>query len=503
MSTEIKYIIDAIANEKGLPRQVVIGMIENALAAATTKKFYDKKEVSLRVEINPDTGDYEAFRIWTVLEEGDPDLEKYPHKFISPSQAKALHPDVAGLEVGIDVEEPIECVEFGRIEAQQFKHSIAQGIQIAERDKIANSYRTRIGEMLTGVVKKVIRDGIILDMGDHASGIIGKDQLIPRENFRIGDRVRAYLYGINKETKGPQLLLSRTHPDMLVRLFEIEVPEIGEQVIEIKAAARDPGSRAKIAVKTNDGRIDPIGSCVGMRGARVQAASNELNGERVDIILWDPSPAQFVINAMAPAEVLSITVDEDRKSMDVIVNESQLSQAIGRNGQNVKLASELTGWKLNILAESDALKKDEEETQKTMELFVEALGIDEDLAGLLIQEGFSTVKDIAYVPKREMMAIEGMNEEIVKELKNRARDALLAQELSREKYEGVPEELSVLEGMTPELAKALMEADIKTREDLADLSVLELCDIQPISETLAAKLIMEARAPWFEGEQET
>ncbi len=500
MRAEINYIIDAIANEKGLPRQIVIGMIENALAAATAKKFYDKKEVSVRVEIDPETGNYEAFRSWTVLEDQDPELENQPEKFISITEAKSLHPELPELEVGVDVEEPIEWVESGRIEAQYAKHILAQEIQKEERNKVIRNYVGRIGELVTGVVKKVIRDGIILDLGDQASGIIMKDQLIPRENFRLGDRVRAYLYDINKEAKGPQLLLSRTHPDMLIRLFEIEVPEIGEQVIEIKSAARDPGSRAKIAVKTNDGRIDPIGSCVGMRGARVQAASNELNGERVDIILWDPNPAQFVINAMAPAEVHSITVDEDHESMDVIVDENQLSQAIGRSGQNVKLASELTGWKLNILAESEAIKKDEEENQKTMQLFVDSLGIDEDLAAFLIQEGFSTIKDIAYVPRQEMLAIAGMSEEIVEELKSRAKDALLTKELSKEKFEGIPEELVVLEGMTPELAQALIDAEIKTREDLAELSVLELCDIHNIDEKLAAKIIMEARAPWFESE---
>lgn len=495
--SEIKYIIDAIVNEKGLRQPVVIEIIEHALAQAIMKKLYDKQEVSIQVEINPATGDYKAFRIFTILEDNDPDLQKYPDKFISLDQAKSLYPELTDLEVGIDIKDIIENATFGRIETQHAKHFILQGIQKAEDAKTIELFKDRLGELITGDVKKITRDGVIVSLGEHASGVIPKNQLIPRENFRINDRIRACLYDINKEGKGPQLLLSRTHPNMLIRLFEIEVPEIGEQVIEIKAAARDPGSRAKIAVKTNDGRIDAIGSCVGMKGGRVQAVSNELHGERIDILLWDPNPAQFVINAMAPAEILSITVDEDRKSMDVIVNENQLSQAIGRNGQNIKLASELTGWKLNILSESEAVLQDEEETKKTMTLFTGALEIDEDLASLLIQEGFSTIKDIAYAPKQEILAISGMNEEIVKELKNRARDVLLVEELSKENSKDISEEFVAIEGMTSALSQALINSGIKTREELADLSVLELCDIEPINETIASKIIMQAREPWF------
>ncbi len=377
---------------------------------------------------------------------------------------------------------------------------IIQKVREAERAKIARQYTHRIGQLIIGVVKKVTRDSVTLDMGENAEGILLREEMIPREAFRTNDRIRAYLFDVRDDRRGPQLLLSRTRPKMLVELFKIEVPEIGEEVIEIKAAARDPGSRAKIAVKTNDGRIDPIGACVGMRGSRVQAVSNELGGERIDIVLWDDNPAQLVINAMAPAEVSSIVVDEESHSMDISVDESQLSQAIGRSGQNIRLASELTGWNLNVMSEADMSKKHENESLAHKQEFMDKLDVDEDIADVLVSEGFTSLEEIAYVPKEELHAVEEFDEDVADELQRRASDYLLTQEIANQegKQEGAPAaDLLALASMTPDLAQQLTNNGVGTQEDLAEFAVDELVEILGIDEELAAKLIMEARAPWF------
>lgn len=493
MSREIKLVVDSIANEKGVDKSVIFEAIEQALATVAAKRY--DEDVDVRVAIDPETGDYDTFRFWTVLPD-DAEIEE-PGKQIPLSKAKEIDEE---LEIGDVVEEQVDSPEFGRIAVQQAKQVITQKVREAERTKVADQFAERIGEILTGVVKKVARDHILLDLGENAEGILLKEEMIPREAVRVNDRLRAYLYEVNRERRGPLLLLSRTRPEMLVELFRIEVPEIAEEVIEIKAAARDPGSRAKIAVKTNDGRIDPQGACIGMRGSRVQAVSSELNGERVDVILWDDNPAQLVINAMAPAEIASIVVDEESHSMDLAVNEDQLSQAIGRNGQNVRLASELTGWTLNVMSESDAQTKSSDEGEVTKKLFMENLDVDEDLANILIAEGFSTLEEVAYVPAEEMEEIEEFDEDIVKELQERARDVLLTKELANEEGLGdvKPEDdLLEMEGMDRELAYRLAKHGILCREDLAEKSVDDVLEIEGMDEKLAAKLIMKAREPWF------
>ena len=502
MHKDILLVIDSIANEKGVSKDVVIEAIEGALASVTAKRYME--DVAIRVAINRNTNEYETFRYWTVVpdekvnevdEEGQPTFR--PDQEILLSKAKEMDPE---LGVGDVVEEPVESVEFGRIGASQAKQAIMQRLREAERDKISNEYKARMGELVIGVVKRVTRDNVILDMGNNAEALMPREEMILRESFRVNDRVRCYLYAIRSERKGPQLLVSRTRPEMLMELFKIEVPEIGEEVIEIKAAARDPGSRAKIAVKTNDGRIDPIGACVGMRGSRVQAVSSELNGERIDIVLWDDNPAQLVINAMSPAEIASIVVDEDDHSMDLVVKADQLSQAIGRGGQNVKLASELTGWTLNVLSEEDAEQKGEKESERLKKLFMDQLGVGEDVANVLIQEGFTSVEEVAYVAEEEMNAIEKFYEKLINELRSRARDVLLTQVLGGEEAKEPAKDLLQLEGMTPEIASALAKQSIVTQEDLAEQSVDDLEEIEGLDAKLAAKLIMAARAPWFEEE---
>jgi len=493
MSKEIKLVVDSIANEKGVDKSVIFEAIEQALATVAARRY--SEEVDVRVAIDPETGDYDTFRFWTVVAD-DVEIEE-PGKQIPLSKAKEIDTD---LDVGDVVEEQVDSPEFGRRAVEQAKQVITQKVREAERTKVADQFAERIGEILTGVVKKVARDHILLDLGENAEGILLKEEMIPREAVRVNDRLRAYLYEVNRDRRGPLLLLSRTRPEMLVELFRIEVPEIAEEVIEIKAASRDPGSRAKIAVKTNDGRIDPQGACIGMRGSRVQAVSSELNGERVDVILWDDNPAQLVINAMAPAEIASIVVDEESHSMDLAVNEDQLSQAIGRNGQNVRLASELTGWTLNVLSESEAQNKSTDETEVTRKLFMENLDVDEDLANILIAEGFSTLEEVAYVPADEMEEIEEFDEDIVKELQERARDVLLTKELATEEGLGdvKPEDdLLELEGMDRDLAYRLAKHGILCREDLAEKSVDDVLEIEGMDEKRAAQLIMKAREPWF------
>jgi N utilization substance protein A len=492
MNREILLVVDSMSNEKGVDKEIIFEAIEAALATVTAKRY--DEEVSVRVSIDRKTGNYETFRCWAVV--NDDYEELVPSKELSLSQAKELDAD---LEVGDVVEEQIESEKFGRIAAQQAKQVIIDRVRKAERKKITDQYRKRIGELITGVVKKAMRD-VLLDVGENTEATILREELIPREVVRKGDRLRGYLYAVREDKRGPQLLLSRIRPEMLKALFKIEVPEISEQVIEIKAVARDPGSRAKIAVKTNDGRIDPIGACVGMRGFRVQAVSSELGGERIDIVLWDDNPAQLVINAMAPAEIAAIEVDEETKTMDLAVREDQLSLAIGRSGQNVRLASELTGWTLNVISESEAQLKNEQEAEHTKKLFMKQLDIDEDIASLLIFEGFTTVEEIAYVPKDELLAIEDFDEEIVSELQNRAKDALLTKELATEeefsKIEPAQDLLGI-DGMTRELAFNLARRGIITREDLAEQSIDDISDIQGLDEKTAAKIIMSAREHWF------
>ncbi len=493
---EILLVVEAVSNEKDVQPEVIFGAIEAALATATKKKH--GVDIDVRVDIDRDTGDYDTYRRWTVVAD---DAVEDPLTETTLSAAQVEDPEI---QLGDYVEEQIESIEFGRIAAQTAKQVIVQKVREAERAKTVDAFRDRVGELVTGVVKKVTRDYIFIDLGNNAEAVIQREEMMPRETVRAGDRVRGLLYAISTENRGPQLFVSRTRPEMLEELFRIEVPEIGEEVIEIKGAARDPGSRAKVAVKTNDKRIDPVGACVGMRGARVQAVTGELNGERIDIVLYDDNPAQYVINAMAPAEVVSIVVDEDSRSMDIAVSEDQLAQAIGRNGQNIRLASELTGWELNVMTEEDFATKNQSETESIVSMFVADLGVDEDLADILVQEGFTTLEEVAYVPQSEMLEIEGFDEDLVDALKSRAKDVLLTKAIaSEEQLEEVEpaEDLLNMEGMDRHLAFVLASKGIVTMEDLAEQSVDELVEIDELDEERAAKLIMTARAPWFE-EQE-
>ncbi|RDX35355.1 transcription termination/antitermination protein NusA [Kangiella sp. HD9-110m-PIT-SAG06] len=495
-SKEILLVVEAVSNEKDVKPEVIFGALEAALATATKKKH--GVDIDVRVDIDRETGEYDTFRRWTVVD--DEGVED-PLTETTLSAAQHEEPEI---ELGDFVEEQIESIEFGRIAAQTAKQVIVQKVREAERAKTVEAFRDRVGELITGVVKKITRDYIYLDLGSNAEAVIQRDEMMPRETVRAGDRVRGLLYNINDENRGPQLFVSRTRPEMLEELFRIEVPEIGEQVIEIKGAARDPGSRAKVAVKTNDKRIDPVGACVGMRGARVQAVTGELNGERIDIVLFDDNPAQFVINAMAPAEVVSIVVDEDSRSMDIAVDEEQLAQAIGRNGQNIRLASELTGWELNVMTEEDFAKKNQSETESIVSLFTDELGVDGDLAEILVQEGFTTLEEVAYVPQSEMLEIEGFDEDLIDALKSRAKDILLtkaiASEEQLEKNEPA-EDLLNMDGMDRHLAYVLASRGVITMENLAEQSVDDLTDIEELDDERAAQLIMTARAPWFEDQE--
>ena len=451
MNKEILLVVEAVSNEKDVPKSVIFEAIELALATAT-KKRYDE-EADIRVVIDRESGDYETFRRWLVRP--DDELAQLGTEL---TLEEAAEKDTA-LVAGDVFEEQVESIAFGRIAAQTAKQVIVQKVREAERAKVVEEYLDRTGELVSGTVKKVTRDNVIVDLGNNAEALLGRDQLIGRETFRMGDRVRSILQEVRSESRGPQLFLSRTCPEMLVELFKIEVPEISEEVIEIRGAARDPGSRAKIAVKTNDGRIDPVGACVGMRGSRVQAVSGELDGERVDIILWDDNPAQLVVNAMAPAEVASIVVDEDAHSMDVAVEEDNLAMAIGRGGQNVRLASELTGWELNVMTDEEAAEKQREESSGISETFAEHLDIDEEFAEMLVMEGFTTLEEVAYVPLEEMLEIDGLDEEIVNELRTRAKDAsaqTLRSHLKKNwKVQNPPKTFSTMEGMDRHLALVL------------------------------------------------
>ena len=494
MSKEILMVAEAVSAEKGVSRGVIFEAIESALATAT-KKLNDRDEIDCRVAVDRETGDYETFRVWTVVEE-----EEYLEEGSQITLVQAGEKD-KGLAIGDKWEEKIDNVEFGRIAAQTAKQVIVQKVREAEREIVIGEYQDRIGELVSGTVKKVTRDNIIVDLGGNAEALLPRDQMIPRETFRTSDRLRALLTDVRFEQRGPQLFLSRTSPDMLIELFKIEVPEISEEIIEIKAAARDPGSRAKIVVRTNDGRIDPVGACVGMRGSRVQVVSNELSNERIDIILWDDNPAQLVINSMSPAEVASIIVDEDSHTMDIAVEEENLAQAIGRNGQNVRLSSELTGWTINVMSEEDAAAKQLQEASNFIAMFMEKLDVDEDVSEVLVQEGFTSLEEIAYVPLDEILAMDGFDEEIANELRSRAKDALLTQAIASEEdlsKANIADDLLNMEGMDDTLALELSKRDILNMEALAEQSIDELIDIENMDEERAGKLIMTARAPWFE-----
>jgi len=498
MNKEVLMVVDAVSNEKGVSKDIIFEAIEAALASATKKRH--RRDIEARVAINRQTGDYETFRRWEVVEDSDEELE-FPDHQIRLSAAREIKSDV---EVGDYIEEQMESVEFGRIAAQTAKQVIVQKVREAERARVVEAFKDRKGEMVSGVVRRLERGNVIIDLGDNAEAVISRDYMIPREPIRPGDRLRAFLQDVRTESRGPQLFLSRIAPQLIVELFKVEVPEINEGLIEILGGARDPGSRAKISVHAKDPRIDPVGACVGMRGSRVQAVSNELAGERVDIILWDENPAQFVINAMAPAEVVSIMVDEDSHSMDVAVAEENLSQAIGRGGQNVKLASELTGWTLNVMSVEQAEEKSEAESQSLAQLFMEQLDVDEEIANILVQEGFSSVEEVAYVPESEMMQIEEFDNDLVQELRNRARDIMLTRAIvSEESVSNTPPAADLLnmEGMDEKLAWTLAGRGVITMEDLADLAVDDLLDIEGMDEKRAGELIMTARMPWFEGEE--
>ncbi|MBI2994883.1 MAG: transcription termination/antitermination protein NusA [Gammaproteobacteria bacterium] len=495
MNKDILTVVDVVSNEKGVAKEIIFEAIEAALASATKKR--NREDIEVRVSVDRTTGDYETFRRWEIVEDS-PDPLEFPARQIRLSDARRQNPDI---QIGGFVEEPMASVEFGRIAAQTAKQVIVQKVREAERNQVLEAYRNRVGEMVSGVVKRVERSGVILDLGSNAEALIARDQMIPREAVRPGDRLRAHLREVRAEIRGPQLFLSRTAPELLIELFKIEVPEINDGLIEIISGARDPGSRAKIAVRARDPRIDPIGACVGMRGSRVQAVSNELAGERVDIILWDENPAQFVINAMAPAEVVSIMVDEDAHSMDVAVAEEQLSQAIGRGGQNVKLASELTKWELNIMSVEQADQKNEVESQNLQAMFKEQLDVDDEVASILVQEGFSSIEEVAYVPENEMLKIEEFDQDLVKELRDRARDVMLTRAIVNEERlsDAEPaEDLLRMEGMDEALAYELAGRGVVTMEHLAEQAVDDLMEIEGMDAQRAGALIMTARRPWFE-----
>lgn len=493
MSKEILLVVESVSNEKGVPPAVIFEALELALATATKKNYED--EVDLRVVIDRQTGSYETFRRWTVVEEAD--FDDPAHQMTIDMAEKRMDSP----SVGDVLEEKVESIAFGRIAAQTAKQVIVQKVREAERAQIVEAYRSKLGQIIFGTVKKVTRDNIIVDLGNNAEAILAREDIIPRETFRVGARVRALLQDIRSENRGPQLVLSRTAPEMIMELFNIEVPEISEGLIEIMAAARDPGSRAKIAVRSKDKRIDPQGACIGMRGSRVQAVSGELGGERVDIVLWDENPAQFVISAMSPAEVVAIIVDEDTHTMDIAVAEENLAQAIGRGGQNVRLASQLTGWTLNVMSQEEIQARQQEETGDIVQLFVRDLEIDEDLAQVLVDEGFSSLDEVAYVPMEEMLNIDDFDEDLVNELRTRAKNCLLSRAIAtEEKLAGVQPQQDLLDltGMSKELAVELAVRGVLCREDLAEQSIDDLLDIEGMTEDRAGKLIMAARAHWFE-----
>ena len=494
MSRELLLLVDALAREKNVDKDIVFGALELALASATKKRIHDEADV--RVEINRETGEYEAFRRWLVLDDEEVEI---PAQQIGLSEARADDPEV---QIGDYIEESLEAVDFGRIGAQTAKQVILQKIRDAEREQVLNDFLERKEHLVTGTIKRMERGNAIIEAG-RIEALLPRDQMIPKENLRPGDRVRAWLMKIDRQARGPQLILSRTAPQFIMKLFELEVPEIEDGLLEIKSAARDPGVRAKIAVKSNDPRVDPIGTCVGMRGSRVTAVTNELSGERVDIVLWSADPAQFVIGALAPAEVSSIVVDEEKHSMDVVIDEANLAIAIGRSGQNVRLASELTGWTINLMTVEESQEKQEKETASIRELFMEKLDVDAEVADILVQEGFSTLEEVAYVPLAEMLEIEAFDESTVNELRDRARNVLLTEAIvNEEELEKVADDMLELDGMDKPLAASLAKSGICTRDDLADLAVDELVELTGIDAERAKALITVARAHWFADEQQ-
>jgi N utilization substance protein A len=489
MSREILLLVDALAREKNVDKETVFGALELALASATKKRFTE--DVDIRAQVDRATGDFSFFRRWQVVTD---------EEFEAPSRQYMLHEareEKPEIQMGEYLEEPLSGLEVGRIGAQTAKQVILQKIRDAEREQILNDFLARKESLVTGVIKRMERGNALIESG-RLESVLPRDQMVPKENLRVGDRVRGYIWKIDRAARGPQLILSRTAPEFIVKLFELEVPELEDGLLEIKAAARDPGSRAKIAVHSKDPRIDPIGTCVGMRGSRVQAVTSELAGERVDIVLWNPDPAQFVINALAPAEVSRITVDEEKHSMDIVVEEENLAQAIGRNGQNVRLAGELTGWELNIMTLEESEKKSEEESNRIRAIFIEKLDVDEEVAGILVEEGFSTLEEVAYVPLSEMLEIESFDEATVNELRSRARNALLTQAIaSEEKVEHDIEDLMKVEGMDNDTARLLASKGVSTQEELADYATDDLVEATGLDEERAKTLIMAARAPWF------
>jgi N utilization substance protein A len=495
MNKQILEVVEAVSNEKGVAREIIFEALEAALASATRRKHGD--DIDVRVEIDRKSGEYKTFRRWKVFADDSTELE-FPERELRLDDAKDVD---AKAEVAGFVEVPMESVAFGRIAAQTAKQVIVQKVREAERAQVVDEYKDRVGSLVSGIVKRVDRHGVYVDLGGNAEGFVPREHMIPREMVRPQDRLKALLREVRSEARGPQLFLSRTSPDFLIELFKLEVPEVGQGLIQILGAARDPGARAKIAVKSLDPRIDPVGACVGMRGSRVQAVSNEIAGERVDIIPWVENPAQFVINAMQPAEVTSIVMDEDAHSMDIAVTEDRLSQAIGRGGQNVRLASELTGWRLNVMSEQQAAERSEEEAGQLREMFKTQLDVDEDVASVLVQEGYSTIEEVAYVPTSELLGIEEFDEEMVEELRNRARDVLLTQAIaSEEKIDesGPADDLLAVEGMDRELAYELASRGIRTRDELADQSLDELEAVPGLDPERAGQLIMAARAHLFE-----
>ncbi|MDH3638456.1 MAG: transcription termination factor NusA [Gammaproteobacteria bacterium] len=496
MANEILLMADVLSREKGVDKDVIFEAIEAALATATRKRH--REDIDARVSIHHDTGDYDTFRRWEII--GDEDELEFPERQVRLSKALQENTDA---EVGGFVESPLEPVEFGRIAAQAAKQVIMQKVREAERERVVTEYAPRTGEMLSGVVKRSERGDAVVDLGG-AEAVLPKSAIIPREGLRPGDRIRAILRDVRPAPRGPQLFLDRVCPDLLIKLFRLEVPEAGDGIIEILSAARDPGLRAKIAVKSKDPKIDPVGACVGIRGSRVQSVSNEIAGERVDIIKWSPDPAQFVINALAPAEVESIIVDEEIRSMDVVVDEAQLSQAIGRGGQNVRLASELTGWEINIMTDQEAAEKQESESAGVRGMLMEQLDVDEDVSAILVQEGFTSLEEVAYVPKQELLDIEEFDEELVDELRNRAEDNLVTRAIAQEEQLKLAEplpDLLELDGMDEHTARVLASHGIRSQEDLADSAVDELLEIPGFEKERAEELIMTARAPWFAEEE--
>ena len=490
MNKNILLMADVVSNEKGVDKDTIFNALEAALASATKEQYGDESDV--RVAIDRETGEYESYRRWTVLEDESEEFE-FPERQIKLTYALKDHP---GIEVGAVIEQKIASVDFGRIGAQRAKQVIVQKVREAERAQVVEAYKDRVGELLTGLIKRLERGAVIVDLGGNAEAIIPREHLIPREPARPGDRIRGYLYEVSPQIRGPQLFMSRTLPKFLMELFKLEVPEIAQGLIELKGAARDPGLRAKIAVQAKDKRIDPVGACVGMRGSRVQSVSNELAGERVDIVPWDENPAQFVINAMAPAEVENVVIDEEAHAMSIGVAEDKLAQAIGRGGQNVRLASELTAWTLNVMTTADLESKKDEENRGVLEMFMAELDVDAEVAGVLVDEGFTTLDEVAYVPAEELLHIEEFDEAIVEELRSRAQDVLLTKAIAKAERDGdvaPAEDLLAVEGMTEELAYTLAGAGIVTAENLADLATDELLEVVEMDENGAQALIMSAR----------